>query len=374
MKARRRQDELQRQRDIEEQRRHQATAREQLADAAPPPLPAQQILVHLESGDFTKALTLIVAILQERPNDREALQWLARMIEIPNMPLLQRLRAARLASEVGDQRPGVCTFEPAWCAIPGGKYSVGAQPDPYNETSFSPQKLRVRGFSIARYPVTVWQFRQFLEHPQGYASREWWTGNGWAWKQEQGASKPSRWGVREWMLPNQPVVGVSWYEAAAFCAWLTRRLRERGLLGIAELVRLPTEAEWEVAAKLDSHEGVAYVWQPPHDELWQNVAESGLSLPAPVGIFPQGQSPCGALDMAGNVWEWCGSPYDAYPPGANRLQNDYPLDKMGPALRGGAYHLSNRASGWSARTWYFPNLKHPFQGFRVVRASKWSFG
>ncbi len=110
-------------------------------------------------------------------------------------------------------------------------------------------------------------------------------------------------------------------------------------------------------------------WQPPEGQLWQNVEEAGIGRTTPVGIFPQGASPCGALDMAGNVWEWCASKYKAYPAKAQQIYDDFAPDNMGPALRGGVYYLQNARSGWNARLHTDPNYLSSRRGFRLVVCS-----
>jgi formylglycine-generating enzyme required for sulfatase activity len=167
------------------------------------------MLLLIQAGDFVKALDLVEATLRQQPTDPKATEWLVRLIEGPTVPLRQRLRAARLAAQVGDSRPGVCTFEPAWCNISGDRYLIASQFAPFNEVSFIPQWVRLKSFRIARYPVTVWQFRLFWEDPSGYSDRQWWSSEGWAWKQENGITHPYHWGDADWMLPNQPVAGVT---------------------------------------------------------------------------------------------------------------------------------------------------------------------
>ncbi len=93
------------------------------------------------------------------------------------------------------------------------------------------------------------------------------------------------------MALNQPVTGVSWYEAMAFCAWLTQRRHGMGLLHRRQVVRLPSEAEWEVAATWDRRVAQLRAWRPPEDALWQNVTEARIGRVAPVGLFPEGASP-----------------------------------------------------------------------------------
>jgi formylglycine-generating enzyme required for sulfatase activity len=217
----------------------------------------------------------------------------------------------------------------------------------------------------------VAQFQRFWEDSAGYAQRQWWTAQGWAWKQEYGILQPYRWGDHNLVARNQPVTGVSWYEAMAFCAWLTQRRRVLGLLHRRQLIRLPTEAEWEVAATGDMRGGPPRAWQPPLGALWQNAAEAGLGHASPVGLFPEGASPCGALDMAGNVWEWCISRYSDYPQAATQLHSDFAPREDAPALRGGAYNTPGALAGWGARTWYFASQHHQsFMGFRVVLVSR----
>jgi formylglycine-generating enzyme required for sulfatase activity len=281
------------------------------------------------------------------------------------------LRAARLVERIGDTRPGVYSLEPVWRPFPAGRYLIGGQRDTFNGVELASQRVTIGDFQIARYPVTVRQFRRFWEDPRGYANRGWWTPQGWAWKQEQAVTQPYRWGDRDWMALNQPVAGVSWYEAAAYCAWLTQRRREEGWLRQRQVIRLPSEAEWEIAATWDPHTRQPRPWRPPRGALWQNVVEAGIGRASPVGVFPEGASPTGVFDMAGNVWEWCSSRYADYPQGAAQVQADFVLNESGPAVRGGAYNIQNELSGWSARTWYFPSLhQYNFMGFRVVLATR----
>lgn len=334
-------------------------------------------LEYIERGDFIAALDLLGKILDQQPDNLKAIELLSTLIERPEMPLGQRLRAARLAAHIGDRRPGVVSPEPAWSSpFPAGRYQLGAQPDPIGQATYSPQRVWLDTFQIALYPITVQQFQRFWEDPQGYAQKHWWTPQGWEWKQQLAIRQPYRWGDRSWMWANQPVSGVSWYEAAAFCAWLTQR-RSGALLRRSQIVRLPSEAEWEVAATWDPHSHQTRRWAPPAGTLWQNVDESALRTTSPVGIFPEGRSPCGALDMAGNVWEWCSSRYDAYPHESAHRFEDFASNQEGPSLRGGAYSLHDQQSGWAARHWYFPSMHQAsFTGFRVVLAARpiWRLG
>jgi formylglycine-generating enzyme required for sulfatase activity len=280
---------------------------------------------------------------------------------MPPLAPVERARAALVLARLGDPRPGVCTLEPDWCGpFPAGKYPIAD----------GKATLRLEEFRIARYPVTVWQFRQFWEDPQGYENERLWPPLGWQWKQRKPVTRqPYRWGDPEWTADNQPVAGISWYEAVAFCNWLTRRGHAERWLKPDEVIRLPSEAEWEVAAMWDARAQQMRAWQPPKGEIWQNVEEAGIGRTAPVGLFPQGASPCGALDMAGNVWEWCGSAYDDYPAQAHRLCDDFPPGEFGPALRGGSYYLQNASSGWGARNWYNPYTLLGLRGCRVCVCS-----
>lgn len=135
---------------------------------------------------------------------------------------------------------------------------------------------------------------------EGYAEKQWWSKAGWQEKEEGGWQQPRYWNDSRFNLPNQPVVGVSWYEAEAYCNWLTNELNVQKDMTI----RLPTEAEWECAAR--GIAGRRYAWgndtpTPEH----ANYDETGLNRTNAVGCFPKGCTEEGLYDMAGNVWQWC---------------------------------------------------------------------
>jgi hypothetical protein len=267
----------------------------------------------------------------------------------------ERNRLGLALAQLGDPRPGVCTLpagldDPYWAApIPAGTYPIAD----------GQARVRLNAFRVARYPVTVWQYRQFVD-AGGYQDEQWWTPEG---KQRRKQLwPPHRWGNPDWTADNQPVVGVSWYEAMAFCTWLNALTT----LPAGWRIRLPSEAEWEVAATWDAAARATRAWAPPEGELWQNVAEAEIGRTSVVGLFPQGASPCGALDMAGNVWEWCSSSYEGYPEQAAELRDNFTTGDYDVPLRGGAYYLQNARSGWGARDWDDPYDLDLVWGFRVV--------
>jgi formylglycine-generating enzyme required for sulfatase activity/predicted Ser/Thr protein kinase len=328
-------------------------------------------LLHIEAGEYDAALDLLAARLQQ--DDRDAAILTASLIERPDVPFKLRLRAAHLVERAGDPRRGVCTITPAWCSFGGGRYLIATQADSSSDVAVAARRVRVKAFRIARYPITVAQYRRFQEDPSGYANQRWWTAHGWAWKQDPAGSHPRLKAANHREPPHQPVTDVSWYEAAAFCAWLSERWRAAGWLRGADLIRLPTEAEWEVAAMADPQRSDMRAWRPPSEAIWQNVAEAGIGRPSAVGLFPHGSSPGGAYDMAGNVWEWCASHYDDYPHDAGRRREDFQASDTGPVARGGAYNMSNSSSGWHARKWFFAHMGYAFLGFRVALVTKGLF-
>jgi formylglycine-generating enzyme required for sulfatase activity len=197
-------------------------------------------------------------------------------------------------------------------------------------------------FWIGRYPVTNQQFAAFIT-AGGYRDRQWWSNAGRAWLSEAKAAEPEAWYNRRWNAPNQPVVGVSFSEAEAFCAWAGGRL--------------PTEEEWEAAAR--GPKGLVYPW----GDVWQdgicNTIEAGLRVTSPIGLFPRGRQADRAIDdLAGNVWEWCESFYDL---------KHYPDARV---LRGGSWDDFQRHAPSANRLRSLPLNRHFDIGFRVVCAAR----
>ena len=188
--------------------------------------------------------------------------------------------------------------------------------------------------------MTNQQFAAFIA-TGGYRDRQWWSNEGRAWLEREKAAEPGYWLDRRWNAPNQPVVGVSFWEAEAFCAWAGGRL--------------PTEEEWEAAAR--GPQGRVYPW----GDVWQdgicNTREAGLSVTSPVGLFPRARQADRAIDdLAGNVWEWCASLYDP-------KTKDFPYTGV---HRGGSWYLSQDDARSAARSRYYPDLRVDSVGFRVV--------
>jgi formylglycine-generating enzyme required for sulfatase activity len=261
------------------------------------------------------------------------------------MRLPQRLDAGRALADLSDPRypvtPDDWRHELArrneqfgqpdgyWCYIRPGTYQIGGWEEGEESATHD-----LPAFWVARYPITVAQYRVFIDDG-GYQQQDYWTPNGWGWKGDR--TQPRRWGDSQYNSPNQAVIGVTWYECMAFCSWLTAQLAETGYE-----VRLPTEAEWEAAAAYDIQmQRQTYPWgdtpEPtPERAIFADDQGNRLGAPAPVGVCPAGSAACGALDMGGQVWEWCRSSHKAYPAGANVGQSKFNEGDFDVPLRGGS--------------------------------------
>ena len=240
--------------------------------------------------------------------------------------------------------------------IPAGSFTMGSNQRQLNELitgsrtsmeKFSAElprhNVNLEGYYIARFPVTNAEYLSFIkatDNPVPYRDDEW--------------SQPYNWNPKTRTYPahkgDNPVVLVSWYDAQAYCRWIGGRL--------------PTEAEWEKAARGTGHR--EWPWGSKWQEGCCNTIESGLDSITPVGKFsPRGDSPYGVSDMAGNVWEWCSSIHDPYPYNAeDGRENRESLGKR--VLRGGACGLDRFVARCAFRGETQPGDYGFSIGFRVV--------
>ncbi len=260
-------------------------------------------------------------------------------IAAPQAGLLpERVVAGQVLGRLGDPRQGVITLPPLLTPVMAGKFLYGKEK----------QERETAPFQAGVYPVTNAQFAQFMK-AGGYNSPDWWSEAGLEWLQnppdyrERPVIQPEYWTDERFNNPNHPVVGVSWYEAEAFCNWLTTTCDR--------LYRLPTEEEWERLAR--GQHGREYPWGNKWEEGLSNTKESGLGQTSAVGIFPGGVSPTGAYDCAGNVWEWGLDWFDK-------------KEQMFRVLRGGAWISLQDLARCAARDQAFPSISDSDFGFRVV--------
>jgi formylglycine-generating enzyme required for sulfatase activity len=253
--------------------------------------------------------------------------------------------------------PGGATLE--LIQIPEGVFLMGSSDnDPDADRDEKPQhRLHLPTYYIGKTPVTNAQFRPFLEG-DGYTNRAYWSDNGWEWRTKLKRTQPYHWNDKKWNGAAQPVVGVSWYEAAAYCRWLSAQTGDNYCL--------PSEAEWEKAAR--GTDGRIYPWgnQAP-DKTRANFGKA-VGRTTPVGIYPAGASPYGVLDMAENVWEWTRSEYQDYPynPDDGREEGSDPAGKVF-TLRGGSWYTDRTYVRCAARYWYDPYYGvDVISGFRVL--------
>ncbi len=231
----------------------------------------------------------------------------------------------------------------AWIEIPAGRVTIDKHGD-----------FDVPMFEIAKYPVTNAQFAPFME-AGGYRERRWWTDAGWAQREEDGWTEPRFWRDDKWNGAEYPVVGVSWYEAVAFCRWLGE--------ASGEAIMLPTEQQWQRAAQGD--DGRMYPWGNTWDGTRCRSSVGWLNSPdrtTPVRKYEgRGDSPFGVVDMAGNVWEWC---VTAYATGSDELEG---TDAR--VLRGGSW-LLNVSDYFRAvyRSFGNPSGSSGYLGFRCARS------
>jgi len=321
--------------------------------------------------------------------------WLVALVENGHLPPPDRASAGDALSSLGDPRPGVGLRadglpDIAWCEVPAGSFLMGSDerrdPEAYDDEKPQHEEKSITDpYLISKYPVTNAQFQAFVDHPEGYRNDLWWTRSGLDWRSDRGG--PEKIGSI-FALANHPVIMVTWYEAVAFCKWLTEQLkrsdrkwannniqdsRVRSAIANGQFrVRLPTEAEWEKASR--GTDGRIYPWAGELTPQHANYDEARIVGTSAVGAFPLGVSPYGALDMIGNVQEWCGTKWvDDYKDYDKRVKEREDLESTGGrVLRGSPWYLSAR----DARCAYRggggvpPDLIPPFFGFRVVLSPK----
>jgi iron(II)-dependent oxidoreductase len=315
-------------------------------------------------------------VIEERGVDGGAVHELViRHEQQHNETMLQTLQLARLR----DYEPPLPGLQPArngrpltgleLVEVPGGWCTIGAPKRGFAYDNERPRHLTdVRRYLIGRTPITNASFLTFVEGG-GYERREWWSDEGWAWKEQYDITHPAAWTAdrsAEWRVgkvepldPFRPVVHVSWFEADAFAS--------------AHEARLPTEAEWEKAATWDQEDESTrrYPWgeDPPEPGLHANIDQHGLG-PLPVGAHPAGASPYGCLGMIGDVWEWTASNFGGYRGFVADPYKEYSEVFFGSdfkVLRGGSWATRARVITPTFRNWDYPDRRQIFAGFRIAK-------
>jgi gamma-glutamyl hercynylcysteine S-oxide synthase len=259
---------------------------------------------------------------------------------------------------------------PSEVLVPGGPFTMGTSTEPWALDNERPaHTVHVPAFYLDTTPVTNAAYAEFIADG-GYDERRWWTDAGWQhrhraglaaplyWRWEGGQWVRTRFGVTEPVPPAEPVVHVCWYEAAAYAAWAGRRL--------------PTEAEWEKAARLDPVTGASrrFPWgdEDPTAER-ANLGQRHLQ-PAPAGSYPAGAAASGARQLIGDVWEWTASDFLPYPGFTAWPYREYSEVFFGSeykVLRGGSFGVHPVACRGTFRNWDYPIRRQIFAGFRTAR-------
>ncbi|NJN99601.1 MAG: formylglycine-generating enzyme family protein [Anaerolineales bacterium] len=246
--------------------------------------------------------------------------------------------------------------------IPTGKFLMGD--DESTSPDEKPQhKLFLPEYQIGKYPLTNAEYRRFIE-ARGYNNKRWWTDAGWE-RIGQQQNEPRYWQATNFNRPNQPIVGVTWYECVAYCRWLSA---ETGLLH-----RLPTEAEWEKTAR--GIDGRQYPWGNRFETSRLNSieGEQAVQVTTPVGIYPMGVSTFGACDCAGNVWELCitkSSHLDLKPYPYNTAEGEEAINYLtgtdGRTIRGGSWLDFETSARCTGRAGCYPDDWNGHIGCRLV--------
>jgi formylglycine-generating enzyme required for sulfatase activity len=244
-----------------------------------------------------------------------------------------------------DRRPGIGLDEQGlpeinWVEISAGTFLYGEKPKQHDLPTL---------IHMARYPITNAQYQAFID-AGGYRDKRWWEGLAESFESPE---EP------RWTEPNRPRERVSWYEAMAFCRWLSGRLGYE--------IRLPTEWEWEKAAR--STDGHEYPWGEGYRPGFANVNETAtkagptyLKQTTAVGLYPQGASPYGVEDLAGNVWEWCLNEH-------HKPERIEPGGDEARVLRGGSWNYDPEYARAPNRVGIHPGFRNYDIGFRVVCSS-----
>jgi gamma-glutamyl hercynylcysteine S-oxide synthase len=267
--------------------------------------------------------------------------------------MLQTLQLASAGTFAPERRPLAPAGEPGpdTVRVEAGTVLLGAPDEGFSYDNERPRhEKELPAFEIDRTPVTNGAFAAFVEDG-GYSLAELWTEAGWDWRQDGGVERPLYWtpdGAQrsferiEPLDPELPVMHVSWFEADAFARWAGKRL--------------PTEAEWEKAAR-----GA----DPEHANLDQLAFG-----PEPAGAHPDGAANCGALGMLGDCWEWTASDFTAYPGFRAHPYREYSEIFFGATykvLRGGSWATRPRVARPTFRNWDYPQRRQIFAGFRCAR-------
>lgn len=321
----------------------------------------------------------LVNLLEDRAHAQAALEhYNGRLMDPAPLLVRERQKAAELLAGLGDPRYPVSMeqwqqatrqLSPQfgregahyWRFIPAGHYQVSNWDEKPDVTTVDLQR-----YWVGRFMVTVDQYQAFIE-AGGYTNDDWWTKYGLRWKKEEKRTEPRWWNRQtEQEYRNQPVYGVSWYEAVAYCQWLTEQLDILLLRGYE--IRLASEAEWEVAAAYNSQgQRQTSPWgehptTPEHAVYDWNEENRPLSI----GVGLLGEAACGALDSVGNLWEWTATPYEKNGGDVQQVLADSD-DPM--VLRGGAYYQNRTKILCAARDRLLPKGGYD-QGFRCILAPR----
>jgi formylglycine-generating enzyme required for sulfatase activity len=271
-----------------------------------------------------------------------------------SVPVATRIDAAEALGRAGDSRLDP-TRQDRWIHVPEGDFVMGAQSDGDDAANYDPEALRDEGpvhqvhlesFHIGRFPVTVADFERFIQD-DGYQNPRWWKDF-----DSRTTTEPLDW-ARQYEHPNRPVVGVDWYEANAYAKWASGRL--------------PTEAQWERAAR--GNDARIYPWgrdRPTSQHLNCGNTHGG---PTPVGLFVPGSGPNGIQDMAGNVFEWCMDRWGVYSSESPQVNPRGPDDGRYRVVRGGCWFYESRLARSSFRSQNAPYVRNSIIGFRVVSSA-----
>lgn len=272
-----------------------------------------------------------------------------------------------------EETPAPDAFEPpgeAEVSVPAGPFTLGTDDDPWSYDNERPgHTVDLPAYRIDTLPVTNAAYLEFVDDG-GYRDPRWWSPAGWEWRTRREAVAPAFWsleggrwtrrrfGRHEDVPPNEPVQHVSYHEADAYARWAGKRL--------------PTEAEWEKAARFDPATGRChrFPWGDAEPRTRHANLGQGRLGPDPVGTHPDGASPLGVQQLIGDVWEWTSTTFHGYPGFRSFPYREYSevfFDDGYKVLRGGSWATHPTAVRSTFRNWDHPIRRQIFSGFRCAR-------